>query len=304
MAEQNLKIEIGAKDSASAVIAGIGETLEGAFSSAAQTAAASVGALDGAISQLETRLEESAPLIEETLAVWERAGESFRASLEGAVASFIEGALLQTEGAKSAVEGLWRSLVGVISQALAQLGVRFIMNALLHGRAKQKEAMQALAADFAKVYAGQFAAMSSAPFPINLTAPAVASAMLAAAQAGSAAAGATGAALGAGVVAFQEGGFVPLLPGASPNRDSVHALLEPGELIVPKPLAKEFYELFSRGGTRLQAGGVAGGGAGGEMSVNINIENPLSRSFIEDLLKEINALVERYGFKLTASNVL
>jgi len=111
-------------------------------------------------------------------------------------------------------------------------------------------------------------------------------------------------------IAVQRGGFVPLLPGADASRDSVAALLQPGELIIPKPFAEEFSDVLGRRGRdgRFQRGGLVrandGGAAGARAEGNIVFQVfPVDPAVMGPLLNAINQAVERFGMRAVASEV-
>lgn len=230
----------------------------------------------------------------------ELAIESVGTLTEG-LATFIEHAILNAEDLKAVGEGVIKSLVGSVVGGLTKMASQFLVNAILHRVAKKQEGASALSANLAGVYSGAFASTAAIPIIGPALAPGVAAASLAAAAAGSAAAAGVGAGLGSGIVA-QEGGFVPMLPGASPDRDSVMAMLTPGELIVPTPFAQEFGRAQG-----FQDGGIVGGAeaapaGGGVMQVTLNFMgiDPAQMVEIADALSES---VERFGARLVSSEV-
>jgi len=230
----------------------------------------------------------------------ELALESVETLTEG-LATFVEHAILNAENLKEVGEGVIKSLVGSVVGGLAKMASQFLVNAILHKIAKKQEGASALSANLAAVFSGAFASTAAIPIVGPTLAPAVAAASLAAATAGSTAAAAAGAGLGAGIVA-QEGGFVPMLPGANRERDSILAMLIPGELVVPTPFAQEFGRAQG-----FQDGGVVGGEAaappaGGAMQVALNFigVDPAQMVEIADALSES---VERFGARLVSSEV-
>lgn len=229
----------------------------------------------------------------------ELAIESLETLTEG-LATFIEAAILNAENLEEVGEGVIRSLVGSVVGGLAKMASQFLINAILHRVAKKQEGASALSANLAAVFSGAFASTAAIPIIGPALAPGVAAASLAAAAVGSAAAAATGAGLGAGIVA-QEGGFVPMLPGASPGRDSVMAMLTPGELVIPTPFAQEFGRAQG-----FQDGGVVGGGeaapAGGAMQVVQNFIG-IDPAQLVDVADALSEAVERFGARLVSSEV-
>jgi hypothetical protein len=109
-----------------------------------------------------------------------------------------------------------------------------------------------------------------------------------------------------GVIAAAAGGFVPMLPGASPFSDSVLAALTPGELVIPKPFADEMAEMLGRRGRggRFQAGGVVEEGLPGVAGDTVNVMvMPAEPSALGPLLDAMSDAVERFGFRMVASEV-
>lgn len=222
-------------------------------------------------------------------------------TLTGGLATFIEHAILNAEDLKAVGEGVMRSLVGSVVGGLAKIASQFLVNAILNRVAKKQEGASTLSANLAGVFSGAFASTAAIPIIGPVLAPGVASAALTAATVGSTAAGAIGAGIGSGLVA-QEGGFVPMLPGANANQDSVMAMLQPGELIVPTPFAQEFGRAQG-----FQEGGVVGGDpgaapAGGIMQVVQTFVgvDPAQMVEVADALSEA---VERFGVRLVSSEV-
>ena len=64
-----------------------------------------------------------------------------------------------------------------------------------------------------------------------------------------------GAEQAAQVLSAQRGGVVPNLPGTGGARDRVPALLEPGEIVIPKSVAPDFQQAFGRPGPDVGEGG-------------------------------------------------
>ena len=228
----------------------------------------------------------------------ELAIESVETLTEG-LATFIEAAILNAENLEEVGEGVIRSLVGSVVGGLAKMASQFLVNAILHRAAKKAEGASALSANLAAVFSGAWASTAAIPIVGPALAPGVAASSLAGAIAGSAAAGAAGAGVGAGIVA-QGGGFVPMLPGASPGRDSVAAMLTPGELVVPTPFAQEFGRAQG-----FQDGGVVGGGEaapGGVMQFTQTFIG-VDPALMVDILEAASEAVERFGARLVASEV-
>jgi hypothetical protein len=227
--------------------------------------------------------------------------ESVGTLTEG-LATFVEAAILNAENLKDVGEGVMKSLVGSVVGGLAKIASQFLINAILHRIAKKQEGASALSANLAAVFSGAFASTAAIPIVGPALAPGVAAASLTAATVGSTSAGAAGAGIGSGLVA-QEGGFVPMLPGAVPGRDSVLAALTPGELITPEPFANEVLRA-----QRFQEGGLVGGAApegaapGGPMQMMLSFVgvDPAQMVEIADALSEA---VERFDARLVSSEV-
>jgi TP901 family phage tail tape measure protein len=107
-----------------------------------------------------------------------------------------------------------RLIKGVAAQSIALLlewGLRRLVVGKLTAATVASEATAEFGKAFGLTFANTFASMSAAPFPINLTAPAVAAAhlgLVSAGTPGAAAAGAGfGAALGGGAIGLREGGL-------------------------------------------------------------------------------------------------
>jgi hypothetical protein len=301
MSEKILSYRIEAVDEASPVFESAGEAMREAFVKAPAEAAESLGALN---ESLDAALEKAAAGGE----AMGELSENLAQGLEAAISSMAENVLSGTLSAGDALKGFLEQSLSALASFLSQQAVQFLLNSALKGLAKKKEAVSTSSSNLAQVFSGQFAAMSQAPFPVNLTAPAVAAAMLAAAQAGTAAAGAAGAATGAAAVpAMAEGGFVPMLPGADASRDSVHALLQPGEFVVPAAQAPLAAEIFGGrpGRGRFQEGGlVRGGGDSPAAAPEVRVfVLPADPSVLGPMMEAMSRAVERFGFRLAASEL-
>lgn len=177
-------------------------------------------------------LEEQALMLEEFQA-------GIESTLEQAMGQFLEAIVFDAENAQEVAEGFVKSMVSLVIGSLTKLLVQRLIVAKLTALIERKKSKATLSARSSETFAGQFAAMSGAPFPINLTAPAVASAMTAAMTAGAAAAQAAGGAI-VGGVATHRGGEIPVVPGLPIRGDVVPTLTEPGEIVTPRPFAEEF----------------------------------------------------------------
>ena len=114
-----------------------------------------------------------------------------------------------------------------------------------------------------------------------------------------AAAGAKGA---INAIRLQGGGLVK---GGVPGRDSVPALLEPGELVIPRGLTDFLRASLgeAREGLEFQAGGVAGGGGGMIVQGDLVIGEVSDRRQADRLLDQINDLVRTGGRELIATRL-
>lgn len=124
------------------------------------------------------------------------------------------------------------------------------------------------------------------------------------AVAGAAAAVAFGAERTAQVMAANKGGVVP---GFGPNVDSVPAMLSPGEIVIPKPLAPTFAEQFGNGGggmgevvAELQA--LRGDLNGARPMVNITGDMLTDDVFIDRLIQKISDRLEFGNARLVGVN--
>jgi hypothetical protein len=119
---------------------------------------------------------------------------------------------------------------------------------------------------------------------------------------GALAAVAFGAERTAQVVAANQGGVVP---GYGPNVDSVPAMLSPGEIVIPKPLAPTFAEQFSGGGmgevvAELQA--LRGEISGARPSVVVQGDMLTDDVFIDRLIAKISDRLEFGNARLVGVN--
>lgn len=93
--------------------------------------------------------------------------------------------------------------------------------------------------------------------------------------------------------------------GGIPGLDSVRALLMPGEIVLPVPIAEDFLEItaMAHQARQAQAGRALDLRPTLSMPINILPQPDRQRDAIE-LLDEINTLVERRGYRLVASEAL
>ncbi len=105
------------------------------------------------------------------------------------------------------------------------------------------------------------------------------------------------------LVGVQTGGQVM---GTTRGRDSVLALLEPGEVVVRNPVVQEVERrLLSREDAGARAGTRGDPGAGGNtFSVENNFNYVPNRKNVEEFLREQNELVKRFGFTVYATKVV
>jgi hypothetical protein len=229
-------------------------------------------------------LAEEAPFFEELLR---------KANPEG-VGSAVADAL-------SAAQGPIRSFTGGITELQSALSVLGLQGAGPFGKfAKATAKVQAVISAAQAIFeiAEAIAAVARYDFGAAAQHTLAAAKFQVSAQAGKTAQGA---------IAAAAGGFVPQLPGASPFDDSVLAALTPGELVIPKPFAQEMAEMLGRSGRsgRFQEGGVVEpeglpGAVGGAVSV---VVLPAEPSVLGPLLDAMSEAVERFGFRMVASEV-
>jgi hypothetical protein len=121
---------------------------------------------------------------------------------------------------------------------------------------------------------------------------------------GALAAVAFGAERTAQVVAANKGGVVP---GFGPNVDSVPAMLSPGEIVIPKPLAPTFAEQFSAGGAGMgevvaELQMLRGDIQGVRPMVNIHGDVLTDDVFIDRLIAKISDRLEFGNARLVGVN--
>jgi len=136
---------------------------------------------------------------------------------------------------------LLKDVAKSIISALVEIGVQRIISSLLAKTAAGTEASSTMSANLGTTFTGQMSAMSQAPFPVNLTAPAIAAAMTGVAAAGGAAAMATGAGIGA--TAAAHGGLTNV------PKESTY-LLDKGERVLSPNQNRDFTDFLGedRGG--------------------------------------------------------
>jgi hypothetical protein len=120
-----------------------------------------------------------------------------------------------------------------------------------------------------------------------------------AASAAGAAAGVGGISIGGGVYAAAAGGVVT---GGIAGMDSILAFMSPGEMVLPAPLARDFTD-FSGMAREARAGRSVSTGPELAMAIQIMPRRDRQQEAAE-LLNDINELVERKGFRLTATKVM
>lgn len=111
-------------------------------------------------------------LREVSTATW----DMFRQGFSTAVADVI----VTGQNFAKALRDLMKQVAGSVIASLIDIAIQWVRQSLLTTAATQATGAVVLGQKAAETAAGQFAAMSSAPFPINLSAPAVAATMLAA----------------------------------------------------------------------------------------------------------------------------
>ena len=111
-------------------------------------------------------------------------------------------AVVDGESLAAGLQSVMKSLGKTIISSLAKIAIQRLAAAVSGVAVNQALTASEVATGGTRTFAGQFAATSSAPFPINLTAPAVAASALGQYSAGVSAAG------GGGAAFFAEGGIV------------------------------------------------------------------------------------------------
>jgi TP901 family phage tail tape measure protein len=153
------------------------------------------------LDQSRERLEQWKESVSES---WRGLGEQ----IENQFLGLVNVAFSSTQSVGEALKNVGKSILATLIKTLVKLGIQRLLLAKTNVSATQAEATAEMSKAVGLVFANQFASMSGAPFPVNLTAPAVAAAMAAAAAAGVTGAAAAGAALGSGV-AGMAGGATP-----------------------------------------------------------------------------------------------
>jgi len=218
--------------------------------------------------QMDREREMRSVALEENALVLEEFQAGIESTLEQGMGQFLEAIVIDTENAMEVARGFMKSMVSLVVGSLIKIIVQRLILAKLTAAIEKKKSKATLSARSSETFAGQFAAMSGAPFPINLTAPAIAASMTAAMTAGAAAAQAAGGAI-AGGVATQRGGEIPVVPGLPTRGDVIPTLTEPGEIVTPRPFAEEF-----RGFSRfLEEFGRGGGAEEGPRQINVTMSN-------------------------------
>lgn len=129
--------------------------------------------------------------------------EQFSAGIGNALANVI----VFGESLATQLKSLMQSIAKTIISTLVKIGVQRGIQAIAAIIAAKRQTAGEVTAAAPRVFAGQFAAQSSAPFPLNLLAPAVATKMLGLFKAGVASAGPLGALAGGGIVSPPGGIF-------------------------------------------------------------------------------------------------
>jgi len=132
-----------------------------------------------------------------------------------------------------ALQDVIKSVIKTLISSLIELGVQRLITAAIGKTAAATEASSANSANLGRVASGQMASMSEAPFPVNLTAPAVSAAMVGIATGMTAGAMATGA------------GMVPAAHGGLTNVPSESTyLLDKGERVLSPNQNKDFTDFL------------------------------------------------------------
>lgn len=158
------------------------------------------------------------------------------------ISSAIGDALLRGKEFGDAMKDILRAIGQTIIDFLVQAAKQAIAAALLGTAAGTKQHIARMGQLAAQTYGGAFAATAAIPIVGPFLAPGVAQAALTAMIAGSVAASAAGSA----AAVFQQGGVVP---GIDQNRDSVPALLQPGEMVLRRDVSDKILNALDRGGS-------------------------------------------------------
>ena len=134
-------------------------------------------------------------------------------------------------------------------------------------------ALQAVQASLIQALAGQAGFIfSTIPPPASFAVAAAAAAAVAAVFAG----------IRGAVAGFAQGGLVR---GGTPGRDSVPALLTPGEVVLPVPLVRSIMGLVgSPSHGPMQAGGMAAAGGGTQINLRVETVAPLTNVDVDNLI--------------------
>ena len=183
-------------------------------------------------------------------------------SVYGSLKSSLAGLVDGSKSAVDVVTGLATTLAETIVDQIVQMGVEWVVSQLTSVAATK-------AATAAKIqsYAAEAAA---AAFAANVGIPIIGFATASAAA--TAAAGAVEG-IAAAQLALSAGGEVPMLPGSSPGRDSVSAMLTPGEMVVDRSTTSAIKRLLSRSssGPGFADGGVVAPAVAGPLIGSLHI---------------------------------
>jgi hypothetical protein len=114
------------------------------------------------------------------------------------------------------------------------------------------------------------------------------------------AAGAGGASIGGGLVSAAEGGLVT---GGILGRDSVAAMLMPGEVVLPRNLAQNFDALAEQAGDARRPRSMGRSSDVSSVIAQFNLHVLDKQRVVRDLIDAFNEAVERKGYRLVSSEV-
>lgn len=167
-----------------------------------------------------------------------------------AVSQGIANAIVEGKSLMVVMKNIVKQVLKEIIAALIKLAIQKVVTATINAGAAKTEAIANASEGLSSTFIGQFAAMSSAPYPVNLSAGAVAASMTAAAAGGYSAAAATGAGLGAAVVAHGGMTHVP--------KEQTY-FLDEGERVLSPKQNTDFTDFLQKYNVEDKGVGTAGG---------------------------------------------
>jgi len=137
-----------------------------------------------ALQQAGTKLREWQTQSAESMTVFQGIAVNTFQMMRDGIASAVADSIVYGKDLATAMQSLMKGIAKSIIETLVKVGIERAAQAIIAGSIMKKQAAATAASGAVQTYAGQFAAISSAPFPVNLTAPAVASSMVATLKAG------------------------------------------------------------------------------------------------------------------------